>query len=157
MLSSSHFLIAVVIHEVDPAIYAATSSNACRCWNPQEPTILRGQRGTLIADCAPCFLLPHIIPLLLESRIIKSNKYFSRCFSSKKKGTLRRGILKAGTIFLPKLNSLCFFFGGASRYSTGIGVRPDSLTSTVLGAVLLVVEATRKSAQLKFNWVSCRE
>ena len=44
-----------------------------------------------------------------------------------------------------------------SRYSTGIGVRPDSLTSTVLGAVLLVVEATRKSAQLKFNWVSCRE
>ena len=148
MLSSSHFLIAVVIHEVDPAIYAATSSNA---WMLKSPGTHNSSGTKRNFDCRLCFLLPHIIPLLLESRIIKSNKYFLRCFSSKKKGTLRTGILKAGTIFLPKLNSLCFFFGGASRYSTGIGVRPDSLTSTVLGAVLLVVEATRKSAQLKFN------
>ena len=74
-------------------------------------------------------------------------------FSSKKKGTLRTGILSKGRDHFPSKVELIMLLlrRRTSRYSTGIGVRPDSLTSTVLGAVLLVVEATRKSAQLKFN------
>ena len=146
MLSSSHFLIAVVIHEVDPAIYAATSSNA---WMLKSPGTHNSSGTKRNFDCRLCSLLPHIIPLL-ESRI-KSNKYFLRCFSSKKKGTLRTGILKAGTIFLPKLNSLCFFFGGEPA-ATLLALAFDlTLLLRRCFLVLLVVEATRKSAQLKFN------
>ena len=150
MLSSSHFLIAVVIHEVDPAIYAATSSNA---WMLKSPGTHNSSGTKRNFDCRLCSLLlaaPYYTPATRVPHHQKQQIFF-KVFFFTKRGTLRTGILKAGTIFLPKLNSLCFFFGGASRYSTGIGVRPDSLTSTVLGAVLLVVEATRKSAQLKFN------
>ena len=110
MLSSSHFLIAVVIHEVDPAIYAATSSNA---WMLKSPGTHNSSGTKRNFDCRLCSLLlaaPYYTP---PARVPhQKQQIFLRCFSSKKKGTLRTGILKAGTIFLPKLNSLCFFFGG---------------------------------------------
>ena len=110
MLSSSHFLIAVVIHEVDPAIYAATSSNA---WMLKSPGTHNSSGTKRNFDCRLCSLLlaaPYYTPARVPHH--QKQQIFFKVFFFTKRGTLRTGILKAGTIFLPKLNSLCFFFGG---------------------------------------------
>ena len=157
MLSSSHFLIAVVIHEVDPAIYAATSSNA---WMLKSPGTHNSSGTKRNFDCRLCSLLlaaPYYTPPARVPHHQKQQIFF-KVFFFQKEGDSKKRNSKGRDHFPSKVELIMLLLRRrTSRYSTGIGVRPDSLTSTVLGAVLLVVEATRKSAQLKFNWVSCRE
>ena len=83
MLSSSHFLIAVVIHEVDPAIYAATSSNA---WMLKSPGTHNSSGTKRNFDCRLCSLLlaaPYYTPATRVPHHQKQQIFFKVFFLQK--------------------------------------------------------------------------